>query len=67
MPEDPITWLLGDKAQGFMTDVYEQAPIIVHHGDSDRFKPLLTIAAVDRIIAERDLREGMLVMANAAR
>lgn len=67
MPEDPIAWLLGDKAQQFMEDVYEQTSVIVHHGDPDRFKGLLSIAAIDRIIAERDLREGMLVMANAAR
>jgi len=67
LPDDPITRLLGDKAQRFMEDVYEQTSVIVHHGDPDRFKGLLSIAAVDRIVAERDLREGMLVMANAAR
>ena len=38
-----------------MEDVYEQTSVIVHHGDPDRFKGLLSIAAVDRIVAERDL------------
>ncbi len=65
--ENPLAWLLGGKAEGFLTGAYETEPLIVRHGDPDRFKSLLTIASIDRIIAERDLREGQLVIANAAR
>ena len=64
--EDPLKWLLGDAAKGFMGDVYEQKSVIIAHSDPARFLPLLSIAGVDRIVAERDLREGQLVIANAA-
>lgn len=67
MRDDPLSWLLGDAARGFIDRVYEREPLIVRHNDPGRFTRLLSIAAIDRIIAERDLREGMVVMANAAR
>ena len=62
-----MTWLLGDQAGGFLAGAYESEPLIVRHGDPARFQPLLSIASIDRIIAERDLREGQVVIANAAR
>jgi ribosomal protein L16 Arg81 hydroxylase len=64
---DPLHWLLGDAAGRFLADAYEREPVVVHHGDPDRFRSLLSIAAVDRKIAELDLREGMLSMADATR
>ena len=64
---EPLPWLLGDAADGFLTGRYEREPVIVHHGDPDRFRALLSIAAVDRKVAEQDLREGMLAMVDATR
>ncbi len=64
---EPLNWLLGEAADGFLTGAYERDPVIVHHGAPDRFRVLLSIAAVDRKIAELDLREGMLRMADASR
>lgn len=64
---EPLPWLLGEAADGFLTGVYEREPVIVHHDDPDRFRALLSIAAVDRKIAELDLREGMLSMVDAKR
>ncbi|WP_426040534.1 cupin domain-containing protein [Brevundimonas sp. TWP2-3-4b1] len=63
--KDPLGWLLGDAAAGFLDTRFEQEPVVMHHGDAERFRPLLSIAAVDRKISELDLREGMLSMANA--
>lgn len=64
---EPLTWLLGEASEGFLTGAYEREPVIVHHGAPDRFRVLLSIAAVDRKIAELDLREGMLRMVDASR
>ena len=63
--KDPLGWLLGDAAAGFLDTRFEREPVVMHHGDAERFRPLLSIAAVDRKISELDLREGMLSMANA--
>jgi len=63
--EDPLGWLLGDAAGRFLDTCFEMEPVVIHHGDAERFRPLLSIAAVDRKIAELDLREGILSMANA--
>lgn len=63
--KDPLGWLLGDAAGRFLDTCFEREPVVIHHGDADRFRPLLSIAAVDRKIAELDLREGILSMANA--
>ncbi|MDP1914022.1 cupin domain-containing protein [Brevundimonas sp.] len=64
---EPLNWLLGEAADGFLTGAYERDPVIVHHGAPDRFRALLSIAAVDRKIAELDLREGMLSIADSSR
>ena len=63
----PLGWLLGAAAESFLDTAYEREPVVVHHGDPDRFRALLSIAAVDRKVAEQDLREGMLAMADANR
>lgn len=65
---DPLAWMIGaERAAGFLDDVYEREAMIVTHDDPERFRPLLTIAGVDRIVAGLDLREGMLDMAHATR
>ncbi len=64
---EPLDWLLGDAATGFLTGAFEREPVVVRHGDPERFRALISIAAVDRKVAELDLREGMLSMADASR
>lgn len=64
---DPLVWLLGGAAQGFLTEAYEREAVVTHHDDPQRFRTLLSIAAVDRKVAELDLQEGMLAMADASR
>lgn len=65
--DEPLRWFLGEAADGFLADAYERQPVIVHHGDPGRFRALLSIASIDRKVAELDLREGMLDMADATR
>ncbi len=65
--ERPLNWLLGPAAVSFLRDAYECEPVIAHHNDPERFRGLLSVAAVDRKVAEQDLREGMLAMADANR
>lgn len=65
--EEPLGWLLGRAAEGFLAGAFEREPVIVHHDDPQRFRALLSIAAVDRKVAEQDLREGMLAMVDATR
>lgn len=66
-PEGTLGWLLGPAATAFLEDAYEREPVVVHHDDPQRFRTLLSVAAVDRKVAEQDLREGMLTMADATR
>ena len=65
--DKPLYWLLGQGAEGFLAGAFEREPVIVHHDDPQRFLALLSISAVDRKVAEQDLREGMLSMADASR
>lgn len=65
--EGPLGWLLGPAAGTFLRDAYEREPVVAHHNDPERFHALLSVAAVDRKVAEQDLREGMLAMADATR
>ncbi len=64
---DPLQWLLGDHAQAFLADAYEQKAVVARHEDPDRFRALLSIADVDRVVAELDLQRGMLLMTDASR
>lgn len=64
---DPLRWLLGDQCAGFLSESYEQKPIVARHGDPGRFRDLLSIADIDRIVAELDLKRGMLMLADSAR
>jgi lysine-specific demethylase/histidyl-hydroxylase NO66 len=62
----PLELMLGEDAGGFITGVYERSPLIVRHGDPGRFADLLNIERVDRILAERDLQRGMVMLADAS-
>ena len=64
---DPLHWLLGAQGDRFLTDAYERKAIVARHGDPDRFRDLLSIADIDRIVAELDLKRGMLMLADSAR
>src|SRR5690606_4235583 len=57
---DPLAWLIGpDAVAGFLEQTYERAPLVVRRDDPARFRELLSIAAIDRLISGSDLREGM--------
>jgi ribosomal protein L16 Arg81 hydroxylase len=64
---EPLQWLMGDRADDFLSDIYEQQAFVARHGDPRRYSGLLTISDIDRIVAELDLQRGMLTMANATR
>lgn len=65
---DPLDWLIGPTPRDVFFDKhYERAPLIVSRDEPGRFAPLLSIAAIDRLIAGADLREGMLDLADASR
>jgi len=66
-PGGTLAWLLGSAAATFLDDVYERSHVVALHKDPDRFRALLSVATVDRKVAEQDLREGMLSMADATR
>lgn len=63
----PLRWLLGDHADGFLSNDYERQAVVARHDDPRRFSSLLSIAAIDRIVAETDLQRGMLSMADSSR
>ena len=51
-------------AETFLADHYEKAPVVGLHGEPERFASLLTLARVDRFLAEADLRGSMVRLAN---
>lgn len=63
----PLSWLLGDAASGFIEDAYERRAVVARHDDPERFRSLLSLAEVDRIVSELDLQRGMLVLTDARR
>ncbi len=65
--KDPLRWLIGDHAEVFFADIYEQRAIVARHDDPARFSGLLSLASVDRIVAELDLQRGMLMMTDTSR
>ena len=54
-------------AEKFLTEHYEREPLVAIHGEPSRFASLLTLARLDRFIAEADLRAGMVELANHLR
>lgn len=65
---DPLAWLIAPTTSAqFLSDIHEQAPLVVHHDEPARFASLLSIGAIDRLIAGTDLKEGQIDLADAAR
>jgi ribosomal protein L16 Arg81 hydroxylase len=48
----------------FLAEHHEKAPLVGLHGEPERFASLLTLARVDRFLAEADLRGNMVRLAN---
>jgi ribosomal protein L16 Arg81 hydroxylase len=51
-------------ADTFLGQYYEREPLVSVHEQPERFAALLTLARLDRFIAEADLRTGMVELAN---
>lgn len=65
---DTLAFLLGpEKAAGFLQHSYEREPVIGSGGDPDRFRKVVSIDDVDRLVTSTDLKEGDLLLADAAR
>lgn len=65
---DPLGWMIGPTSRAeFLERHYERAPLVVTHDDPGRFRDLLSIEAIDRLVSGADLREGMLDLADASR
>lgn len=65
--DDPLAWLIAPHgSDSFLSATYERAPLVVLRDEPDRFAGLLSIAAIDRLIAGVDLKEGQVDLANAA-
>ena len=66
--DDPLAYLLAPHAgDDFMARLYEREPLIIKRDDAKRYTPLLSIEAIDRLIAGVDLHEGQIDLANANR
>jgi ribosomal protein L16 Arg81 hydroxylase len=66
--EDPLGYLIGSFDQDdFFARIYEREHLIAPHGEPERYSSLISLEAIDRLIAGVDLREGQLDLANAAR
>ncbi|MGE3143003.1 MAG: cupin domain-containing protein [Hyphomonadaceae bacterium] len=65
--DDPLGCLIAphDSAD-FFAHLYERKPLIVSRNDPDRYADLLSIEAIDALIAGGDLRDGQIDLANAA-
>lgn len=69
---DPLAALLGRAAAArFLEEVYERDWLVVRAAEagaaSDRFRSLVSIAEIDRIVTGTDLKEGDLLLADASR
>ncbi len=66
--DDPLGYLIGAERTGsFMDSVYEREALVAAHNEPDRFTPLISIDAIDRLISQVDLREGQLDLADASK
>jgi len=66
--EDPLGYLIGaGRITEFFASIYEREALVVPHGDAKRFKGLLSIDDVDRLVTSVDLREGQLDLADVSR
>lgn len=71
MPEvwldDPLGYLIGpERVEDFFARIYEKEALVVHHNAPERFKGLMSIADVDRLVTSVDLKEGQLDLAQAS-
>jgi bifunctional lysine-specific demethylase and histidyl-hydroxylase NO66 len=65
---DPLAFLLGEAAAAsFLASRYEREPVIGNNGDSGRFRRIVNIDDIDRLVTSTDLREGDLLLADASR
>jgi ribosomal protein L16 Arg81 hydroxylase len=65
--DGPLRFLVAPlDAETFLRDVYERAPLVSEGGDPNRFADLLTLARLDRFIAEASLHDNMVRLANHA-
>jgi lysine-specific demethylase/histidyl-hydroxylase NO66 len=65
--EGPLPFLVAPlDSETFLSDVYEREPLVHASGDAARFAGLLTLARLDRFLAEADLRDNMVRLANHA-
>ncbi|MEZ5972099.1 MAG: cupin domain-containing protein [Hyphomonadaceae bacterium] len=64
---DPLGYLIGaGREQDFFARVYEREAIVVHHEAPERFRGLISVDDIDRIVTTLDLREGQLALADAS-
>lgn len=65
---DPVAFLLGtDQAERFFSAHYEREPVIGTTGDPDRFRLVVNVSDIDRLVTSTDLKEGDLILADARR
>src|SRR6185312_2090566 len=71
MPEiwldDPLGYLIGsERVEDFFARIYEKEALVVHHNAPERFRGLMSIDDVDRLVTSVDLKEGQLDLAQAS-
>ena len=54
-------------AHDFFAKIYEREALVMHHNDAQRFAPLISIDAIDRIVTSVDLKEHQLDLADASK
>lgn len=65
-PADALDYLLAPcPAERFTDEVYEQTPLIIRREEPDRYRDLLSIEAIDRLVAEVELRGDTLQIVRA--
>ncbi|PZO55226.1 MAG: hypothetical protein DCF16_03395 [Alphaproteobacteria bacterium] len=66
--EDPLGYIIGaERVASFHEKIYEREALVVHHNAPERFRGLISIADIDRIVTGFDLKRGQLAMADASR
>ncbi len=66
--DDPLAALIGAGAAGrFLSDIYEKEAFVSHADQPGRFAGLISIDDVDRIVTSTDMRDGELMLADAAK
>lgn len=64
---DPLGYLIGaGRERDFFARTYEREALVVHHEAPERFRGLISLDDIDRIVTTLDLREGQLALADAS-